>query len=468
MPLAEIHLGDRADAEFYSKENIEIERSLRDHDARPLSDFCTMAASAFYPAATHLYESGDVPFARCVDCVNYPVISTIQDAEFERLPRWFIDQCGQISTARRGEIILSKVGSPCFASVIHDYEEIALSRTVMGLVQIKGINPYYLTAFLRCRYGFNQLLRQREQTIQYQLTLDRVREILVFVPSTKFQAAIEKLMLGNIAKLQQADHHQTQSEQTLLQALGLQGWEPPEPLTYTRRASEALAANRIDSEYFRPQFAALLIKMEEHGKILRLGDCVRFCERGRQPQYAEEGLPVINSRHVRANKVVLDHDNRFATENAAQHNLDEEDRYTIKQGDLLINGTGVGTIGRCAPYLREDKALPDNHVTILRMKPEMGLDPIFLSVQLNSIIGQMQVEQYFKGSSGQIELYPSEIKEFRIWLAPPKVQQQIKSHVEQAHQTRQEAQELLTKAKRAVELAIEESETAAMKYLKEN
>lgn len=83
---------------------------------------------------------------------------------------------------------------------------------------------------------------------------------------------------------------------------------------------------------------------------------------------------------------------------------------------------------------------------------------------VNSIIGQMQVEQYFKGSPGQIELYPSEIKEFRIWLAPPKIQQQINSHFEQA---RQEAQALLAKAKRAVEVAIAEGGGEGVKSAQE-
>lgn len=123
-------------------------------------------------------------------------------------------------------------------------------------------------------------------------------------------------------------------------------------------------------------------------------------------------------------------------------------------------------MGRCAPYMLSEKALPDNHVTIIRPKDTEELDPIFLSVQLNSIIGQMQVEQYFKGSSGQIELYPSEIKEFRIWLAPVEIQKQIAQCIQSAHAARREAQELLERAKRAVEIAIEEDELAALKSLK--
>ena len=57
---------------------------------------------------------------------------------------------------------------------------------------------------------------------------------------------------------------------------------------------------------------------------------------------------------------VLLTDNRFASLS------EKEEPLFIKKGDVLINGTGVGTIGRAACYLHEQNALPDNHVTILR------------------------------------------------------------------------------------------------------
>jgi len=43
------------------------------------------------------------------------------------------------------------------------------------------------------------------------------------------------------------------------------------------------------------------------------------------------------------------------------------------------------------------RALPDNHVTVLRAE---AADPIYLSVFLNSQLGQLQIEQQIKGSSG--------------------------------------------------------------------
>lgn len=60
---------------------------------------------------------------------------------------------------------------------------------------------------------------------------------------------------------------------------------------------------------------------------------------------------------------------------------------------FLGEGRSLGTIGRCAPYLYEQDALPDNYVTILRTD---SLDPVYLSIYLNSIIGKLQVENTLK------------------------------------------------------------------------
>jgi type I restriction enzyme M protein len=94
-----------------------------------------------------------------------------------------------------------------------------------------------------------------------------------------------------------------------------------------------------------------------------------------------------------------------------------------------------------------------------------GIDPVFLAVQLNSLIGQMQVDQYFKGSSGQIELYPSDIEAFSIWKAPTEIQDMIHQNVDAAHATRREARTLLERAKLAVEVVIEKGEAAGLALL---
>ncbi|NTW53905.1 MAG: hypothetical protein HGB15_03905 [Chlorobaculum sp.] len=456
----------RIDSGYFSKDAIRTEQLI---DSLPCG-FTTLGkvSSCFrkgiFDIKADTYTETGVPFVRISNLRS----GLIDDSEIVHISE-DVHAAENKTALKFGDLVLSKTAYPA-ASFVNlprcnvSQDTIAVRLSSSGQ---QKINTAYLTAFLNTRYGLVLLDRQFQGNVQMHLSLSDGEKIKIPLFSDALQNKVYECFIGSFQNAKESSALLVAASNTLLGALNLNDWAPPEPLSYTRPASEAFVAGRIDAEHFRPKFDALLEKMKKHGEIVRLGDCVHFCERGRQPQYANEGLPVINSRHVRANNVVIDEDNRFAKEELSQLKLSEADRLTIKQGDILINGTGVGTMGRCAAYLRKERALPDNHVTILRINPMAGLDPVFLSLQLNSIVGQMQVEQYFKGSSGQIELYPSEIKEFRIWVAQPKIQQQIKSLLDNAHLARKEAETLLEQAKRAVEIAIEESEAAAIKYLKE-
>jgi type I restriction enzyme M protein len=81
-------------------------------------------------------------------------------------------------------------------------------------------------------------------------------------------------------------------------------------------------------------------------------------------------------------------------------------------GDILINSTGDGTIGRVAVYNEDFPALVDGHITIVRL-----IDPArawYVAAYLLSKEGQRQIYRYINGSSGQVEIYPQDIA--RIWV----------------------------------------------------
>jgi N-6 DNA Methylase len=233
-------------------------------------------------------------------------------------------------------------------------------------------------------------------------------------------------------------------------------WRTSEALWYFATASEIKTAGRMDAQFFHPKFREIQARLEATGRCTTLSKSLALNVRGRQPQYADMGLPVINSKHVRANRVVLDSENRLAIEKGSP--------VVIKNGDVLMNGTGVGTIGRTAPYLHAEKALPDNHVTVLRSRT---IDPIYLSVFLNSSLGQLQIERHIRGSSGQIEIYPYDIGKIVVWDAPEETQRRIREAILKSFDQERKATDLLERAKRAVEFAIEENEDAALRFLKE-
>jgi len=78
----------------------------------------------------------------------------------------------------------------------------------------------------------------------------------------------------------------------------------------------------------------------------------------------------------------------------------------------------------------------------------------------------MQVDKFYKGSSGQIELYSSDINQFIVWAASKEIQTKIADYVLQAYKLEKQSKELLEAAKQAVEIAIEKGEEKAMEFIK--
>lgn len=362
------------------------------------------------------------------------------------------------SRLHTGDVLVTKTGVYFGKSAVVPVElDGANTIAHVGiLVPEKEVNPYFLSTFLNSRYGYTQLRRRGVKATRPEIKLVELQGVTVPLLSPEMQEMTKTTVLKALESMSNLQALMTAAEQTLLCFLGLDNWQPPSPLTYTRRASEAFVAERLDADFFTPKYEAMIAQMGSSGICVNLDSLLDLTRRGKQPEYAESGMPVINSKHVLKNEVSLNENNALA--------VTSEEALKIKNGDVLMNGTGVGTIGRAAAYLHDDPALPDNHVTILRPRPG-AIDSIYLSVYLNTIAGQWQVEKYLRGSSGQIELYPSDIAQFKIFLAPDTVQQNIREFVISAFSARHQAFALLDAAKRAVEIAIEKDEACALAYL---
>ena len=297
IAYSEIDLSNRIDAEYFQPTYLHVENKLIQYNASPLRDFCSITGSAFYPAATHLYETGDLPFIRCVDCISYPAITTRQNLLFEKIPTYFANEYDNIKRLSRGEIVITKVGTPCYASIVHDIDDVALSRTVLGLKKIKNIDPYYLVAFLRSKYGFLQLFRERELTIQFQLTLDRVGNVLIFKPTNR---KLEKLISDGIFSYEktskEAELSFNQAEALLLNELGLANWQPRHSPWFVKNYFDTEQAGRIDAEYYQPKYKKIVNAIKGYtGGWDTLGNLVAIkkCLEVGSSEYLDEGIPFV-------------------------------------------------------------------------------------------------------------------------------------------------------------------------------
>ncbi len=84
----------------------------------------------------------------------------------------------------------------------------------------------------------------------------------------KLEKIIDETVDAAIVEQQRATALLNEAEEALAAALGLRDWQPPEPLTYTQRASEALAARRLDAEYFAPHVGELIARLGASGRTV--------------------------------------------------------------------------------------------------------------------------------------------------------------------------------------------------------
>lgn len=141
--------------------------------------------------------------------------------------------------------------------------------------------------------------------------------------------------------------------------------------------------------------------------------------RGLAPKYISSGgICVLNQKCIR-NHVV-----NFGL--ARRHNSaakPPKDR-VIELHDILVNSTGVGTLGRVAQVSGlDEETIVDSHLSVVNPDPEK-IDPIFLGFNLTE--REAEIENLSHGSTGQTELSKHRLGELKV-LMPIRIYQDVYS-----------------------------------------
>jgi type I restriction enzyme, S subunit len=186
----------------------------------------------------------------------------------------------------------------------------------------------------------------------------------------------------------------------------------PKELWFSVDFEATIRGERIDAEHYQPNLRILRDHLKKIGGK-PIGNFCNLIQRGVQPTFIEDGeIAVIDSKAVRPLGVEPDKTERTSSR---FFNSPYARKGRVIQDDVLLNSTGVGTLGRASFYNSVAPALADNHVTIVRPNPKV-CNPVYLNLFLNSPAGLTQSEMFQTGSSGQIEIYPHNIRKILIYI----------------------------------------------------
>jgi type I restriction enzyme S subunit len=174
---------------------------------------------------------------------------------------------------------------------------------------------------------------------------------------------------------------------------------------------DKIDSNRKLASTLREYGQALLSQVTLlNSTITPLRSVVASVARGVAPSYVEDGdgALVLNQRCIRNGRVELSAARRMTHRTVTPERL-------AQHGDVLVNSTGTGTLGRVARW-NGNTVFVDGHVSVVKPDAEK-FPPTVLAYLL--LLCQPEIEELAEGSTGQTELSPKRLLDFQ--LALPKV-----------------------------------------------
>ncbi len=150
--------------------------------------------------------------------------------------------------------------------------------------------------------------------------------------------------------------------------------------------------------------------------------------RGKSPKYEENSDAIIlNQKCNRWNVIDLAYTKTVNSQWLFSLNKND----FTKKGDILVNSTGEGTIGRATVIRKEHEGLMyDSHILLLRLN-EKNVNPEYFTSLFNSSYGQQQVDNIKSAqSTKQTELGVGNLQKIKFPLPPIDIQEEIANHIQ--------------------------------------
>jgi restriction endonuclease S subunit len=450
----------RIEAEFYNLPFLNRRKILLSKRTQKLDDIAKLTSGPAYSSNTisDIFDENSIPIVRIGDITNKrPVenLSHLNKKEFEKFGSQKVDKL---------DILMTMTGDPpdvgkCNMWQAGDDQDLAFNQRVCRISAKKGMSAFVLFAYLSTEYSRSFAERYAMGIRQRNVSIKDIKNIPVVYFPAQLTEMLEKDIKSHLDLLESSKEKYREAELLLLKEINLTDYKPSDKNTSVRSLAECLAGDRFDAEYWQPKYDELKQKLQTK-KSVPLEKVFDLIGHPTQSDYAESGnIPVIAQKHLGPELTLKSTD----FDNLTSHSLIKktDKKYILKDKDVLVCSAGAPgqTVLWRDRYAKE--AIGGSFITILR-----GTDfiPEYVALYLASLPGQMQFQQY-QTASVQQYVYPSQIKKILIPNLRIDVQKELAEKVLNSHQTKEEAKNLLEKAKRAVEIFIEQDEKQALAYL---
>ena len=159
--------------------------------------------------------------------------------------------------------------------------------------------------------------------------------------------------------------------------------------------------------------------------------CSKEIRRGKSPKYVDESGTLVFAQkcNTKYNGIDIGLALYLDESTLGKYPTDE----FMQDGDVVVNSTGTGTLGRVGFYRTSDNHIglpivPDSHVTVIRGGNRIQAFYLYVCMKAN----QSKIEKEGEGSTNQKELKPLMLKEMLVPIPPLSEQKRIETAVSAA------------------------------------
>lgn len=441
---------NRIDSGYFTKAAISAERLVEALPNQRLGDLASTFRKGIFDikADTYVDPGEGVPFIRITD-IKTGMIQKHATAWISCEAHHF-----EAKTALKfGDLILSKTAYPA-ASIVNVPECNASQDTIAVRLSKDGKRQFrsgYVVAFLTSQLGIALMGRRFQGNVQQHLSLDDGKSVRIPILGDDFQNRVHAAMLKADAFQVSVTSSMEEAETKILDAFGLAGWTPHEPLSYTANASDVFASARLDARFFAPRIQALLDLLSVDGRTVgdvagqrrekfRPANCTDF-------HYIEiggiDGAGAVTSTHLACSD---------APSRATWH---------VRPDDIITST--VRPIRRLSAQIAPEQ---DGYVCssgFVVVQPQDIAPEVLLTYLRLPVICELL--DLFASASMYPAITDADIFNLPLPNIPNEVTEEVTRNVQEAKAAKASAANMLEAAKRAVEIAIEDGEPAAMTFL---
>ena len=273
-----------------------------------------------------------------------------------------------------GDILFVNKGTPGRVCMVPDPVDFCIAQDMIALrADDSKIYNKYLFAVLRSSEIQKQIYNTNVGDVIPHFKKQFMDQLLIPVPERKIQEAIGDLYYSLSYKI---EHNKKINDNLQQQAVAI----------------------------FRQWFS--VNPESEKWPVVTLDRLTLLISRGIAPKYDDDSTQIVLNQ-----KCIRDH--YIDTLQARRHKPKVINEKWLQYGDLLINSTGEGTLGRAAQvWFVPENMTVDSHVTIIRPQNQL----LLFYIGLWGISHEREIEALHTGSTGQTELPRDRVKAMELRL----------------------------------------------------